>query len=233
MGKAHHAPMDHYSRKRYITVHALERLRERVSDKPKLASRDDVDLGNMLDNAVEAGIEQNRVRDGSIEGEIVVGLGWTFETPLKAIIAPNNRQGTPWKDAVVTVAPGDVEPRPTIGSTLAPAVKAIMSERALERAIEVSQAAAKESGRSPVVLETSPPSLTHTNEDNLRLGLDVDFVRLIHVAPKDDDEPEVRIVHNPDELVAALEGVRTRVAMGRVTVWKLSPVKMRTIVEEE
>lgn len=119
MGKAHQAPMDHYTRTRYVSFHAVERLRERIGDKHSLSFRDDVDLGNALDVAVKNSLTQpnlwfSRERDGRVEK--VVDVSTHFGFPLRAIATKNSMSNSMLLEAIVTIMEGPL--RETAGGAL-------------------------------------------------------------------------------------------------------------------
>jgi len=61
-------PPNHYHRKFNISVHALDRFRERVDE--EFRHRDDIDLGNLLDERLRHPEHQYTVRDPRAPGEI-------------------------------------------------------------------------------------------------------------------------------------------------------------------
>lgn len=115
---AHKAPMDHYTRTRYVSFHAIERLRERIGDKHSLSSRGDADLGNALDDAVKNGFVKGDVvvRDRDGRPEAVVDVSNYFGFPMRAIVAKNDRDDSPHPEAIVTIMEGAL--REVSGGTL-------------------------------------------------------------------------------------------------------------------
>ena len=60
MALAFRAPYDNYERHFAITQHAVERLRERLTEESRTEHRDDRDLGNYLDSCIHAALGAGR-----------------------------------------------------------------------------------------------------------------------------------------------------------------------------
>ena len=88
MGQAYRAPFDSYTRNFWITHHAVERLRERLTEVGRTEHRDDRDLANYLDACIHAAVRAGRAeilsdRDGPAW---VVDIDPEIRFPLVAIL---------------------------------------------------------------------------------------------------------------------------------------------------
>jgi hypothetical protein len=108
MGKAHQAPKRTYTRKRYISRHAIERMRERLTG-TDVIHRPEQDLGNWLDRAVEDAIRGGNVttvveRHNDEEAQLVEIDAHELKAGKKlyAVVKPDLRQAG-FDDAIVTV----------------------------------------------------------------------------------------------------------------------------------
>jgi hypothetical protein len=86
--------MDSYRRKFHVTEHALQRVRERLTDKQKSAFRHDGDLGNALDQAVADAINQEayeHITDDNVP-TLIVDLGQSSDfSGMWALVKPEAR----------------------------------------------------------------------------------------------------------------------------------------------
>lgn len=105
MAMAHKAPMDHYKRTHYVSLHAVEQLRARIGDKHTLSHRDNSDLSNAIDEAVNIGLQKNNAEQFKYEGKpnVSVDVSDFFGFPLKAILAKNEKKDSAYRTAVVTI----------------------------------------------------------------------------------------------------------------------------------
>lgn len=108
MAMAHKPPSPHYTRTYYVTEHAVLRLRERIDKKSghPLAHRGDKDLANFLDESVKICIQDpERVSNFEREGKVnkAIDISDRFGSPLRAILAPNNRDDSQYREAIVTI----------------------------------------------------------------------------------------------------------------------------------
>jgi hypothetical protein len=83
--------MDTYHRKFHITDHALQRIRERLTDKQKAVYRNDEDLGNAIDQATAGGIacdDYENITDDGVAA-MIVELGQNSDFPdMWALVKP-------------------------------------------------------------------------------------------------------------------------------------------------
>jgi hypothetical protein len=125
MAMARLAPMDGYTRRYFVTVHVIERFRERLQAGNELIHRDDQDLGNVIDvavvEAVRAGKAETVIDDKEDEARLV-DLRQQLDDDLYALLKGNYRGHPP--EAVVTLLTGHMverdrrnqRMRPVIGS---------------------------------------------------------------------------------------------------------------------
>lgn len=103
MGMASKAPFDTYTRKCFITDHAVQRLRERLRIEGKIEHRGDEDLRNLLDDTVVDAMAQGTAKasvDTKGDKCWLVPLDSEFEG-LIALVKPEQNGKMKW--AVVTI----------------------------------------------------------------------------------------------------------------------------------
>jgi hypothetical protein len=146
MAMAHKAPTAHYKRTNYISLHAVEQLRQRIGKKHELFSRDNNDLSNAIDEAVCIGLKKPNVEKFEYEGKPNLGVDISdfFGFPLKAVVAKNEKENSPYRGAVVTILTASMSMKndksgASFADAISPEVKA-----ALRAAIEHKDVAAPE-----------------------------------------------------------------------------------------
>jgi hypothetical protein len=109
MGKAWQAPMDSYKRNRYIAEHAILRLRERLEKSragtKEIAHRDDEDLANLIDTAVQESMDNHMFEQIVDDGDpaTLVDISEKLQDALYAVVKRNSHSGKQHAEAVVTL----------------------------------------------------------------------------------------------------------------------------------
>ena len=107
-----------YERRHVITSHAVDRLRERARD-ADLAAQDNRQLGNLLDDAVEAAIREGKAEtiwNDGIDGTLV-DISHLINVDLFAIVVPERNQPSAFSEVVKTLMTRDmVEKKRASGS---------------------------------------------------------------------------------------------------------------------
>jgi hypothetical protein len=138
MSMTHKASMDDYKRINYISLHAVEQLRQHIGEKHKLFSRDNNALSNAIDEAVCIGLKKDNVEKFDYEGKPNLGVDLSdfFKLPLKGIVAKNEKKDSPHRAAVVTIMAINMNmKKDKVGASLADAVSPDV-QAALRAAIE-------------------------------------------------------------------------------------------------
>lgn len=123
MAMARQAPFSHYERKRFISDHAVARMRERLNVPGKTEFRSDRDIGNWIDETVDIGIKEGKSREITFpdgERQLMVDLSWRdMEGKLWAVVKPDAKN--PQKQAVVTCLIGEAAESAFAAAAKAPA----------------------------------------------------------------------------------------------------------------
>lgn len=97
-------PPNNYTRRTGITLHAIERLRERLNGDVK--ARSDEDLGNLIDHAVVAGMETGgatEIIDKGVPSRLVRLEVLPSPEPLYALVRRNDKVGYEHELVVITL----------------------------------------------------------------------------------------------------------------------------------
>jgi hypothetical protein len=117
MGKAYKAPPNNYDRVRYVSHHAIQRLRERFptieSTHAGVGFRSDTDLGNWIDQlterAIRRGDAQLVIEKKTQSEQKLVKLNTSIA--MFAVVDTNDRGDKPEAEAIVTVLTDDMVTR--------------------------------------------------------------------------------------------------------------------------
>lgn len=209
MAKAHRAPNPHRPLYRYVSQHAIERLRTRTLP-DSLQFRSDEDLGRWLDEAVEhaIGFDDRRwqIRDFSEDNARLVSLCDRIEGTYA--IVKRDDKGKHFDEAIVTIADENM------ASQLKQRTPSRMAEQLAK--LDVKPTVRKPLPPEPPVAEDPPPT-----------------VRLV-VTYVGDDGPTF-VMTNTGDLQRLLRELATDdlVETETIQVWKEVPSRIEVRVEVE
>jgi hypothetical protein len=225
MGMANKAPMDSYKRTYYVSDHAVQRLRERIGEKHSLSHRDDADLRNAIDEAVKVAVSQGKTSSFDFDGtkQKAVDISDYFGFSLRAIVANNDKVGTPWREAVVTVLSQSM----AVGRGGAALGEAISNE--LHAALRASVKSTPP--QVPPDIKPVPPAKEQSSESLSLRTRDASGTRLIEWLENGEGKSETVADHEVVSKLLALHG--RGVPIEDVAVWKPTRVALKLAVEED
>lgn len=225
MGMANKAPMDSYKRTYYVSDHAVQRLRERIGEKHSLSHRDDADLRNAIDEAVKVAVSQGKTSSFDFDGtkQKAVDISDYFGFSLRAIVANNDKVGTPWREAVVTVLSQSM----AVGRGGATLGEAISNE--LHAALRASVKSTPP--QVPPDIKPVPPAKEQSSESLSLRTRDASGTRLIEWLENGEGKSETVADHEVVSKLLALHG--RGVPIEDVAVWKPTRVALKLAVEED
>jgi hypothetical protein len=241
MAMAHKAPMDHYRRTNYVSLHAVEQLRQRIGNKHELFHRDNNDVSNAIDEAVNIGIKKDNIEKFDYDGKPNLGVDISdfFGFPLRAVLAKNEKKDSPYRAAVVTILTMDMRLKKdtksgaSIGDAISPELQA-----ALRAAVAGEQAATVEpqppSGPSAPLRAAPARSVVEAKPSKISTR-DVSADRRLITYVKDNDTALTV------EEFAAPGDLRNRIfelhqkgrPLGEITVWKPSRASIAIALDFE
>lgn len=229
MGMANKAPMDSYKRTYYVSDHAVQRLRERIGEKHSLSHRDDLDLRNAIDEAVKIAVSQGKTSSFDFDGtrQKAVDISDYFGFSLRAIVADNDKVGTPWREAVVTVLSQSM----AVGRGGATLGEAISSELHAALRASVKSTPPPSTSVTPDIKPVPPPTKEQSSESLSLRTRDASGTRLIEWLENGEGKSETVADHEVVTKLLALHG--RGVLIEDVAVWKPTRVALKLAVEED
>lgn len=228
MGMANKAPMDSYKRTYYVSDHAVQRLRERIGEKHSLSHRDDLDLRNAIDEAVKIAVSRGKTSSFDFDGtrQKAVDISDYFGFSLRAIVADNDKVGTPWREAVVTILSQSM----AVGRGGATLGEAISNELHAALRASVKSTPPPATPAAPDIKPLPPTKESSYESISLRTR-DAAGMRLIEWTEGEEGKRALVTEREVVPKLLALHGLG--VPIEDVAVWKPTRVALKLAVEED